>query len=451
MGESFGPYRLERLLGRGGMGEVYRAYDTVRVRTVAVKRLHPYLRDPAFERRFRLEAEATAQLSSPHVVPIHDYGEIDGRLFIDMRLIDGADLHTVLARSGPLAPARAVEVVRQLADALDSAHSVGLVHRDVKPSNAVLAGASGRDFVYLVDFGIVRAAGATASSPSLAAPLTGTGMVIGTLAYMAPELFTGSNATPASDVYALACLLFEALTARAPFVGEGAALMHQHLAGPPPHPHHVLPEVPESLGDVVVAGLAKDPAARPPSAGEFAAAAVAALQGLPSGGKAGGRGVRQSAIPTALGAVPASSGIPAVWAHTGDHARGPTPTAQGRLSEMARPLSRFAEPEPSDGIFQGPRFRVVTLVVSLVAFALGTAYAMVPFSRCLESPEYLCGPRPMTLTWCGLGVITAAVVLALTGHVRGPRSKHRNTWSGIAIVLMPLSLLLITLAYIDPY
>jgi len=146
------------LLGRGGMGEVWRAHDTVTDRVVAIKLLHAGLsEDEDFQQRFRREAHAAARLNSPHVVPIHDYGEIDGRLFVSMRLIEGRDLKTVLA-DGRLEPARAVRIIDQVAKALHAAHEVGLLHRDIKPSNILL---DRDDFAYLIDFGIARAADET--------------------------------------------------------------------------------------------------------------------------------------------------------------------------------------------------------------------------------------------------------------------------------------------------
>jgi serine/threonine-protein kinase len=179
--EVFGPYRLEALLGRGGMGEVWRAHDTVKERDVALKRLlAKFADDDEFQRRFQRESKIVAGLNEPHVIPIHDFGEIDGRLFLTMRLVDGADLGTVLSRSGPLSPTRAVAVVEHVAAALDAAHAGGLVHRDIKPSNVLISGA---DFAYLVDFGIARAVGSDQTA------LTGTGQAIGTWAYMAPERF----------------------------------------------------------------------------------------------------------------------------------------------------------------------------------------------------------------------------------------------------------------------
>ena len=200
-GTPFGQYRLISLLGRGGMGEVWRAYDTVTDRVVALKVLPAnFAADQTFQQRFRREAHAAAQLNDPHVVPIHTYGEIDGRLFVDMRLIEGRDLQTVLA-GNPLDPSRAVHIIEQVAHAVHAAHKVGLVHRDIKPSNILL---DENDFAYLIDFGIARVVGETG--------LTGTGAVIGTLSYMAPERFTSGEADARSDIYALACVLYECLT-----------------------------------------------------------------------------------------------------------------------------------------------------------------------------------------------------------------------------------------------
>lgn len=185
-GTPFGRYHLIELLGRGGMGEVWRAHDTATNRTVAIKLLPPHLaQDATFVQRFRREAEAAAQLNSPHVVPIHDYGEIDGRLFVNMRLIEGRDLQQVLAE-GPLDPARAVRIVGQVARALHAAHKIGLVHRDVKPSNILL---DDDDFAYLIDFGIARGADQTR--------MTGTGSVIGSWPYMSQSDCEQARSTPA--------------------------------------------------------------------------------------------------------------------------------------------------------------------------------------------------------------------------------------------------------------
>src|ERR1700752_3508041 len=237
---AFGRYGLVALLGRGGMGEVWRAHDTATNRTVAIKLLPSHLAaDDTFVRRFRREAEAAAQLNDPHIIPIHTYGEIEGRLYVDMRLIEGRDLQTVLA-NGPLKPARAVGIVEQVAKALHAAHRVGLVHRDVKPSNILL---DEDDFAYLIDFGIARGA----DEPRM----TGTGSVIGSWAYMSPERLQAGHVDARCDIYALACVLYECLTGSPPYPGD--TLEQQitaHLTAPPPRPSITDPNVPVALDSV---------------------------------------------------------------------------------------------------------------------------------------------------------------------------------------------------------
>ncbi|MGW6442218.1 protein kinase domain-containing protein [Lentzea sp. NPDC055074] len=267
--ETFGPYRIEELLGRGGMGEVHRAYDTAHDRFVALKRLSPgYHDDEDYRARFRREAQIVARLREPHVIPIHAYGEIEGRLYLDMRLVEGADLSDVI-REGTIEPSRAVTIVDQVASALDAAHADGLVHRDVKPSNVLVT--SG-DFVYLVDFGIARSVSPAATS------LTASGSVVGTLDYMAPERFESGPVDGRADVYALACVLFACLAGRRPFTADGtAAQIWAHMKEEPPKASPLNPAVPAALDAVIAKGMAKDPADRYATAGALARAAAQAL------------------------------------------------------------------------------------------------------------------------------------------------------------------------------
>ncbi len=266
-----GDYQLEEMLGRGGMGEVYRAHDLRRDRRVALKLLAEHLaHNQEYRERFRRESHIAARLQEPHVIPIHDYGEIEGRLFIDMRLVNGTDLGKVLEQTGPLAPNRTVDIVSQIAQALDAAHSDGLVHRDVKPAN-VLVTDSG-DFVYLVDFGVAYATG------NMQLSLTATGFPIGTPNYMAPERFDDKPADLRVDIYALGCLLHECLTAMSPFSGDSIpALMKAHLYSPPPKPSQLRAGIPAALDDVVARAMAKDPGDRYATAGALAVAARDAL------------------------------------------------------------------------------------------------------------------------------------------------------------------------------
>lgn len=263
----FGRYRLVELLGRGGMGEVWRAFDSETNRLVAVKVLPAQLAvDPTFGDRFRREANAAAGLNNPHVIPIHHFGEIDGRLYVDMRLVEGRDLQQVL-REGPLDPVRAVGIVEQVASALHAAHRIGLVHRDVKPSNVLL---DDEDFAYLIDFGIARSTDETG--------LTGTGNVIGTWAYLAPERITAGRLDPRSDVYALACVLHECLTGQQPFPANSLEQqIGAHLTTPPPQPSQLGLGIPDRFDAVIAAGMAKDPEQRYSTTKELARAAREAL------------------------------------------------------------------------------------------------------------------------------------------------------------------------------
>jgi serine/threonine protein kinase len=260
----FGPYRMGSLIARGGMGEVYRAHDTRHDREVAIKLLgSEFADDREYRERFRREAQAAARLREPHVVPIHAYGEIDGRLYLDMRLVEGKDLGEIIRERGQLAPADAVDVVGQIASALDAAHADGLVHRDVKPSNVIV---TPDGFGYLVDFGIARLMRANPN-------LTATGEAVGTLHYMAPERFSTAPIDHRADVYSLACVLYQCLTGLLPFDPENPmAVMYAHVHHEPPRPGAHRPEL-ARFDPIIARGMAKDPAARFASAGELARAA----------------------------------------------------------------------------------------------------------------------------------------------------------------------------------
>lgn len=286
VGQMFGPYQLQALMGVGGMGEVYRARDTTKGRVVALKLLRPELAvDPGFRERFRRESRVAAQLHEPHIIPVHDFGEIDGVLYIDMRLVDGLTLKDVLAQQGPLGPGRVAAIISQVGAALDAAHHNGLTHRDVKPENVLL---TGDDFAYLVDFGIARAGGDSG--------LTSAGSAIGSCAYMAPERFTDGTVGPPADVYSLACLLYELLTGAPPFpTGDLTRLMSAHLTAPPPRPSALRPDIHPAFDDVVTWGMAKDPAHRCPSAGALAHATTAAATATPAAA---------AAVPTAIKPIP---------------------------------------------------------------------------------------------------------------------------------------------------
>ena len=266
----FGRYRLLSLLGQGAMGQVWRAHDSQTNRVVALKVLPARSADDQMLRdRFRRECRAVAQLAEPHVIPIHDFGDIDGQLYLNMRLIEGTDLRSLIRTGGALPPGRGVAIIAQVAAALQAAHDAGLVHRDVKPSN-ILLGAE--DFAYLIDFGIAHA-GEDHS-------LTSTGQTIGTFAYLAPEAIGAADQTDSRvDVYALACVLCECLTGRPPFSSASGVqgLIAAHLITPPPQPSMDRAGVPAAFDAVIARGMAKDPDDRYRSARELAAAARAAV------------------------------------------------------------------------------------------------------------------------------------------------------------------------------
>jgi hypothetical protein len=311
----FGPYRLHGLIGRGAQGEVHRAVDSAHDgRVVALKLLPPAVSgDPERRERFRQEAETVARLGEPHVIPVHGYGEIDGRLYLDMLLVDGPDLGAFLQATGPLPAGLAVAVVEQVAAALDAAHGAGLVHHDVKPSNVLVhRPVPGRTpHVLLADFGVV-----------------GDVDGLGTVEYLAPERISGLPGDHRVDVYALACVLFELLTgARAFAGGELAAQVHGHLHLPPPRPSQLLAALPPQLDAVIARGMAKQPEHRQSSAGELAAEARAAL------GAARGRPTRRQVLLGALaGAVAFGGGLAATTAVRGS---GPTTAAAGPAVAVA--------------------------------------------------------------------------------------------------------------------
>lgn len=269
LGTRFGPYELQSVIGVGGMGEVYRAYDTLRERMVAIKLLRPEMAaDQSFQERFRRESRIAARLQEPHVIPVHNFGEIDGVLYIDMRLVEGQSVKDTLRAAGALPPARAASIIGQVAAALDDAHANGLIHRDIKPENVLL---TSTDFAYLVDFGIAHGGGE--------ASVTSTGLVVGSSAYMAPERFNGDRGGPASDIYSLACLLYEMLTGRAPYeAGDVRQVWSAHMFAPPPRPSIMRRGISRAFDDVIARGMAKQPQDRYKTAGELARAAAAALE-----------------------------------------------------------------------------------------------------------------------------------------------------------------------------
>ncbi|HUP32532.1 MAG TPA: serine/threonine-protein kinase [Gaiellaceae bacterium] len=266
-------YRIETLIGRGGMGAVYRASEEGLGRNVALKVIAPELaQDERFRERFLRESRIAASLDHPHVIPIYGAGEEQGLLYLAMRYVEGTDLAKLVAQEGALEPRRALELLSQVAEALDAAHEKGLIHRDVKPSNVLIAEAAGREHCYLGDFGLTKRTGSL-SGVSVA------GTIVGTLEYVPPEQITGEPLDERSDVYSLGCVLYECLTGQAPFPrATDVALLWAHVHEEPTPPSKARPELPRELDTVLARGLAKEPGRRYRSAGELIAATRSALR-----------------------------------------------------------------------------------------------------------------------------------------------------------------------------
>jgi YVTN family beta-propeller protein len=414
-----GNYRLESLLGAGGMGDVYKAYDTHRDRYVALKLLPQALSgDREYLARFRRESNVAARLRDPHVIPIHDFGEIDGQLFIDMRLVDGADIGTLLETNGLIAPQRAVYLISQVAEALDAAHADHLVHRDIKPSNILVTLS---DFVYVVDFGIARSIGGRQT------PLTHTGVTIGTLHYMAPERFIGHDIDGRADIYSLACLLHECLTGAPPFGDKDLpALMYAQLNSDPPKASSLVEGIPHALDAVIARGMAKDPKDRFATAGAMAAAAREAL-------------LTEAPIPEMMELSPPA------WTEIPDLASQAATAAAARQG-AAEPSG--PEPKPAgDRSPQDVHFSPTQTVIDSVDARGGTRppeKTQQGASPDRLSPDAATGGPPRGPAWRRLGVpilaaaavvgvaITLVLLRAPAGTHEGGASATQNTGPGTA-------------------
>ena len=272
VGERLAGYLLVSVLGRGGMGVVYLAEDERLCRHVAVKVLAPELaEDDEYRERFLRESRVAAALEHPHVIPIHEAGEVDGTVFLAMRYVAGSDLKAVLLQDGRLSPQRALVLISQVGSALDAAHASGLVHRDVKPGNLLVASGMGdADHAYLCDFGLAKQ---TRSRDSVSAATS----MAGTLEYMAPEQIQGEAIDGRVDVYALGCVLYQLLTGTPPYQGTDAAVLWAHIEQAPPRASERRRELPAQVDGVIQRAMAKQPEDRYTTGGEMADALAAAL------------------------------------------------------------------------------------------------------------------------------------------------------------------------------
>jgi serine/threonine-protein kinase len=275
VGRDLARYHIEEVIGRGGMGTVYRAHDSRLDRTVALKVLSIDRRaDDSFRKRFLRESRLLASIDHPNIVPIYEADEADGELYIAMRFVAGPDLGRLIAERGALDAVQAVAIIAQMADALDAAHARGLIHRDVKPANILVVRGSTPDgpvHAYLTDFGLTKMVGASAA-------LTEVGKFVGTPGYVAPEQIQGKKVDHRADIYSLGCVLYDALTGAVPFPRDSTlASLWAHVHEPPPQPSLARANIPVGLDAVIAKALAKDPVDRYQTAGGLADAARAAL------------------------------------------------------------------------------------------------------------------------------------------------------------------------------
>jgi YVTN family beta-propeller protein len=304
-GTRLGAYVLGERIGRGGMGVVYRATHVQLGREVALKVLAPELSgDADFRARFLRESRLAASLDHANAVTVYDAGEADGTLYIAMRFVDGTDLAKLIRNHRPLDPELTLSMLDQVGAALDAAHGLGLIHRDVKPANVLVSGAH----CYLTDFGLSKRASATETS----AALTRTGQFLGTIDYVAPEQIEGGEIDARADIYALTCILHECLTGSRPYPkNSDVAIISAHLYDPPPRPTELLPALPPAIDDVVARGMAKDPGDRYRSCAELLAAAHEALGvAAPPGAAQRADGPVATAGRSAIGSSVASTSAP---------------------------------------------------------------------------------------------------------------------------------------------
>jgi Protein kinase domain len=354
-GSEFAGCRIEGVLGRGGMGVIYRATELSLGRPVALKLIATeQASDPDVRERFEREARLTASIEHPNVVPVYAAGEEDGHLYLVMRYVPGTDLHHLLRSEGALEPARAASIVAQVAGALDAAHAAGLVHRDVKPANVLLAGSH----AYLSDFGITRVQASDTR-------ITDSGNWIGTVDFMAPEHLRGEPTDARADVYALGCVLYTALTGTPPFRRETVpATITAHLHEGPPRPSAVALGVPVAFDAVIARALAKEPADRYPSAGDLGRAALAAAAGerasTARGSVATGAATPEEAEPTRIAPL---AGATAVMA----------PPERTRVAEPVRVRAGEKAPppgRPQDVKVQRGRGRKLALGATVLVLAI---------------------------------------------------------------------------------
>jgi protein kinase-like protein len=366
-GSEFAGYTIEDIAGRGGMGVVYRARQHRPSRLVALKVIAPDLANDAdFRARFERESDTAAAIEHPNVIPVYEVNDVDGLLFITMRFVEGTDLRALIADHGRLEPELAADIVTQIGAALDAAHGRGLVHRDIKPANVLIAGKPGSYHAYLTDFGLTKSTQAESG-------MTKTGMFVGTLDYIAPEQLMGGPLDARADVYALGCVLYQALTGEVPYPAEsGMAKMYAHGNQPPPVPSAKVPGLPPQFDEVVARAMAKDPNDRYLSAGDLGRAAKAAAQAQ-SLSRAERSVATGEAAPADATAVAPRGGAGETAA--GATAAGATAAAAGPTAAAPAPTTAgSAPPAPGGG---GSRKRLLAIGGAVLALAVIAVVAVL--------------------------------------------------------------------------
>ena len=400
LGSEFHGFVVEGVAGRGGMGVVYRARQDSPNRIVALKVIAGELAsDPAFRARFKRESSIAAEIEHPNVIPVHAVGESGGVLYIAMRFVDGVDLRNLLAQEGSLEPRRAAAIIDQVAQALDAAHSRGLVHRDVKPANVLIATTADREHVYLTDFGLARHMDGSQA-------LTGTGAFLGTIDYIAPEQARGERVDARTDVYSLGCALFQTLTGSVPYPFDNElAKLYAHDSQEPPSVCGRNPGLPIAFEAVLSRAMAKRPDDRYLSAGDLGRAALAAASGgvLSRAERSVATG---GAAPIGVGAV----GGPVQAA--GDAGRLAGTTLRSPEPEPTRPAGRAGMPGPAPE-------------ATRPATASGASDTTQPRSTNVTQRSRRLVRRPVLLACATFVVIAVAGVLAIVISSGGSRSRPR--------------------------
>ena len=436
VGTEFAGHRLEEVIGHGGMGVVYRARDLELDRVVALKVIAPeYAQDRDFRERFKRESQLAASIKHPNVISIYRAGAEGDQLYITMDYVEGSDLHGVIAVRGRLNPKVAADIVAQVADGLDAAHARGLVHRDVKPANVLVEDHRGRQQAYLTDFGLTKLA-------TPASALTKTGLIVGTTDYLAPEQIEGRPIDARVDVYALGCVLYEALTGSVPYPRDNnAAKIWAHMSEPVPSVLESGPDIPTEFDAVVRRAMAKDPNHRFLSADEMGRAVTAAAAGsaAEAGGAAAVAPMTGGAPPGGGGSVPTPPPSQQGKAATRrvkrkrrvvgeDGASAPPVTAAGRPTAPAsadtedKAAAVAQRPAPTRGAAPPPP-PVAPGPASAGADAAGSPPRRVPNSRVL-----------LALGAAAVVAVVVAVVLVLGGD----DSKDQSAVTSEPVVARPL-------------